>query len=59
METLNHTRTGAWTHPLAQIVRRLRSHRVARRLTALDDHLLKDIGLTRGDIDAALVEGRF
>ena len=58
METLTHGRAGGWTNPFAPIVRRLRSRGVARRLSALDDHMLKDIGLTRGDIAELLTEGR-
>ena len=33
-----------------------RSRRIVHGLAALDDRLLRDIGLTRHDVDAALVE---
>ena len=32
------------------------SRRVVRSLASLDDHMLRDIGLTRFDVDSALVE---
>lgn len=37
---------------------RYSNHRAARHLHSLDDRLLKDIGLTRSQIDAAIVLGR-
>jgi hypothetical protein len=37
---------------------RFRARRTARQLRALDDHLLRDIGLSRSDIETALDEGR-
>ena len=33
-----------------------RNRRIVHGLSSLDDHLLRDIGLTRHDVDAALIE---
>ena len=42
--------------PVASVLRAL-SHRVeVRRLASMDDRMLRDIGLTRTDIDGALSE---
>ena len=46
---------GALVAPVAGIYRRRRLH---EELMALDDRLLADIGLTRGDIERAAREGR-
>lgn len=35
-------------------VRTWRNRRAVGRLSELDDHVLADVGLTRGDVDAAL-----
>jgi uncharacterized protein YjiS (DUF1127 family) len=40
---------------LAGLLERRRNY---ARLSSLDDHMLKDIGLTRGGIDAAIRNGR-
>jgi uncharacterized protein YjiS (DUF1127 family) len=58
MQALTLGRAGGWTLSLAPIVRRLRSHRAARHLMGLDDHMLTDIGLTRDDIATAVEDGR-
>lgn len=40
-------------------VEQMRAHRsVVFGLASFDDHMLRDIGLTRADVDAALVEPR-
>ena len=36
---------------LGSAVLRIREWRASRRLYALDDHMLKDIGVSRGNID--------
>lgn len=40
---------------LARLRQRLENHRAARRLAALDDHMLADIGLSRSEIEAAVI----
>ena len=61
--TLTDSPTSTAPRPprLAALWRRLRRHHEAgiagQRLAALDDHLLRDIGLDRADI-AAAVRGR-
>jgi uncharacterized protein YjiS (DUF1127 family) len=42
----------------ATIADELRIRRDMRQLMAMDDHMLKDIGLTRADIRAAVLYGR-
>jgi uncharacterized protein YjiS (DUF1127 family) len=42
----------------AAIANELRIRRDMRQLMAMDDHMLKDIGLTRADIGAAVRYGR-
>jgi uncharacterized protein YjiS (DUF1127 family) len=52
-------RTPALLDGLLARARRRHAERLARhRLHALDDHLLRDIGLDRASIDRALREGR-
>jgi uncharacterized protein YjiS (DUF1127 family) len=36
--------------PIARVVANVRSRREARRLANYDDFMLRDIGLTRGDV---------
>lgn len=43
--------------PFAAIVRGIADHRQMSRLEALNDHMLADIGLTRGDLARARAEG--
>ena len=59
------SRTSRWAAVLGgfgRILNRLEQMRVRRSvvfgLASFDDHLLRDIGLTRADVDAALVEPR-
>lgn len=40
---------------VARIAAHLRGRRVLRDLSGMDDHLLRDIGLTRTDVDRATV----
>ena len=51
----------AFGHPLQRLANALKSRAEERsrrrrmtRLRALDDHMLKDIGVTRGEVDIAL-----
>jgi uncharacterized protein YjiS (DUF1127 family) len=46
--------SGAFTRPIAALRRRIRRDATRRTLMNLDDHLLRDIGLTRGNIEDAL-----
>lgn len=39
---------------LARAARLYRNHRAVRHLAMLDDHLLRDIGISRADVEAAL-----
>jgi uncharacterized protein YjiS (DUF1127 family) len=48
-ESQLRARTYAWTS-LRQVVRNWINRRALRKLEALTDHELKDIGLTRGDL---------
>jgi uncharacterized protein YjiS (DUF1127 family) len=44
--------------PLGRIRRWIGSRSAAAALHRLDDHLLKDMGLTRSDINRAVITGR-
>jgi uncharacterized protein YjiS (DUF1127 family) len=46
----------AWL--IAAIAHELRIRRDLRQLAAMDDHMLKDIGLSRGDIEHCVRYGR-
>ena len=46
------------TRIVATLSEWLRAEREARRLSALDDHMLKDIGIARSDISRAVRDGR-
>lgn len=55
------TQSRATGHPIADLSRRLserlrqrRDRRALRRITDLDDHLLRDIGVTRAEVELAL-----
>ena len=45
-------------HAVAAIARWRRTHRDARRLMMLDDRMLRDVGLDRGEIERAVWHGR-
>jgi len=53
-KTLADTIDGMW----ARLVKRGQMRRDAERLRAMDDRLLRDIGLTRSEIESALRHGR-
>lgn len=56
-----HRRSGrnGWIFRLVGNIRdRIEIGRVRRRLSAFDDNLLKDIGISRGDIDRVVRHGR-
>lgn len=40
-----------WTEAVNHIARAAERYRQRRDLQALDDHLLKDVGLSRGDVE--------
>lgn len=42
--------------PVIRFARALRNRSEVRKLADFDDHMLRDIGLTRGDLDGALGE---
>ena len=48
----------ATSHLIAPILRWHRARRDSRQLMALGDHLLHDIGLSRGEIERAMRMGR-
>jgi uncharacterized protein YjiS (DUF1127 family) len=58
-ELKGHRQQGSW---LERLLRRWRSlietRRALRRLSAADDHILKDIGVSRGDIEWLVRHGR-
>ena len=39
-----------WARPFAAYLDRANARRQLRRLRALDDHMLRDIGITRADL---------
>jgi uncharacterized protein YjiS (DUF1127 family) len=51
-----------WTYPLGAavtwLVHEWRIHRSIEQLRGFDDHMLKDIGLTRMEIEAVVRHGR-
>ncbi|MET0744658.1 MAG: DUF1127 domain-containing protein [Microvirga sp.] len=47
------------TAPVIRFVQALRHRAQVRKLADFDDHMLKDIGLTRSDVDGALDESIF
>ena len=49
------SRIGAW---MLEAIATSRMRRAARELQMLDDHLLKDIGITRTEIDSVVRYGR-
>ena len=49
---------GALARPVAAVARELRIHRAVRDLAAMDERMLKDIGLTRAEIRGAVRFGR-
>jgi uncharacterized protein YjiS (DUF1127 family) len=46
--------TSAFSRPLSAIRRHIKHRATRRTLMDLDDHLLRDIGLTRGNIEDAM-----
>lgn len=58
MTTLTHGRARGWTLSLAPLTRHFRNRAAVRQLRKLDDHLLRDIGLMRADIEEAVNSGR-
>lgn len=55
LQPLNPTGlSGTLTRPIASLRRRFKRQATRRTLMNLDDHILRDIGLIRGDIDAVL-----
>lgn len=44
---------GTLSAKLIERVREIRTRRKLKRLLDLDDHMLKDVGVTRGEIDVA------
>lgn len=50
-------RPGLLRHLVAVLRHRLEMRAAARRLAAMDDHMLRDLGITRADI-AAMRRGR-
>jgi uncharacterized protein YjiS (DUF1127 family) len=49
-------RSSAWL--IAAIGQKLRIRRDMRQLAAMDDHMLKDVGLRRGEIEYSVRYGR-
>ena len=45
---------GTIMRPLTAVRRHMQRHAARRTLMQLDDHLLRDIGLNRGEIDAVV-----
>lgn len=52
--THHHPLAQGWQGFMKRWARVLRNRRDVQALSALDDHQLKDIGLTRGDIEAVV-----
>ena len=46
--------TGTLLRPLTVLMRQMQHDAARRALMQLDDHLLRDIGLNRGEIDAVV-----
>lgn len=60
---LPRRKSGTWLvllgHALAKMINAYRRHQAARALHQLPDHMLRDIGISRSEIEYTVDKGRF